>query len=86
MEARPLWYADLTDYEVIIGRKDNWENLFKAVFRNLSDVQVSFRRIYPIRNSTMHARPISKADLVMLTVEVRRILGAIGLQQSDFSM
>lgn len=77
-EARLLWYADFPDYEGIIIRSDNWRGLFEAIFQDLMEVQVSFRRVYPIRNSTMHARPISKADLVMLAVEVRRILSAIG--------
>lgn len=73
-----LWYADFTDYERIITRKDNWKDTFEGKFMNMMDVQVSFQRLYPIRNCTMHTRPLTKEDFLLLTVEAQRILRAIG--------
>ncbi|HMF55285.1 MAG TPA: Swt1 family HEPN domain-containing protein [Pyrinomonadaceae bacterium] len=73
-----LWYADFTDYERIITRKDNWKDMFEGKFINMMDVQVSFQRLYPIRNCTMHTRPLTKEDFLLLTVEAQRILRAIG--------
>jgi hypothetical protein len=73
-----LWYADFTDYERIITRKDNWKDTFEGKFLNMMDVQVSFQRLYPIRNCTMHTRPLTKEDFLLLTVEAQRILRAIG--------
>jgi hypothetical protein len=73
-----LWYADFTDYERIITRKDNWKETFEGKFINVMDVQVSFQRLYPIRNCTMHTRPLTKEDFLLLTVEAQRILRAIG--------
>ncbi len=73
-----LWYADFTDYERIITRKDNWKDTFEGKFLNMIDVQVSFQRLYPIRNCTMHTRPLTKEDFLLLTVEAQRILRAIG--------
>ncbi len=73
-----LWYADFTDYERIITRKDNWKDTFEGKFINMMDVQVSFQRLYPIRNCTMHTRPLTKEDFLLLTVEAQRILRAIG--------
>ena len=72
-------YADFTDYEEIITRKDNWEKVFKPVFKRKSSVQESFQRLYPIRRCTMHARLITQDEGLYLYVEVKRILSAIGI-------
>lgn len=79
-EVRPLIeYADFTDYEIIIVRKDNWTAVFKPIFRRKESVSESLRRLYPIRLSTMHARLISQDDELYLLAEVKRILKAIGV-------
>lgn len=72
-------YADFSDYVPIITRKDNWEAVFKPVFRRQSFVQESFQRLYPIRICTMHARLITQDDELYLYVEIRRVLSAIGI-------
>ena len=72
-------YADFTDYVTIITRKDNWQALFEPVFQQKMSVQESFRRLYPIRLATMHARPITHDDELYLFVEINRILSAIGI-------
>lgn len=78
-EEQPMiWYADFTDYERIITRKDNWKDTFEGKFINMMDLQISFQRLYPIRNCTMHTRPLTKEDFLLLTVEAQRILRAIG--------
>ena len=69
-------YADFTDYVQIITRKDNWE-VFKDFFHRKDSVQESFRRLYPIRICTMHARLITQDDELFLLVETKRILVAI---------
>lgn len=74
---RPLIeYADFTDFVLIIGRKDNWNEIFKPVFGRMEDVRESFQRLYPIRNDTMHSRPIGLDDQMLLYVEVKRIVRA----------
>jgi hypothetical protein len=79
-----LHYADFTDYEKIITRKDNWSEVFASRFVNMVDVQVSFQRLYVARNCTMHMRPIAKEDFLMLTAESTRVLKAIGkLDESE---
>jgi len=72
-------YADFTDYLPIIVRKDNWQKVFKPTFRRASSVQESFRRLYPIRICTMHARLITLDDELYLYVETKRLLAAIGV-------
>lgn len=73
-------YADFTDYVTIICRRDNWDGAFREVFLRKESVQESFRRLFPIRLCTMHARPITQADLLLLFVESERILKAIGVR------
>ena len=70
-------YADFSDYVLIIMRKDNWRQVFSAYFERREDVRESFQRLHPIRLDTMHARPISQDDELLLYVEVKRLLRAI---------
>jgi hypothetical protein len=72
-------YADFTDYVPIITRRDNWEAVFKPIFRRSEFVFESFQRLYPIRICTMHARLITQDDELYLYVEIKRILTAIGV-------
>lgn len=76
-EFAPVAYADFTDYIPVIMRKDNWRQLFKGYFGRPEDVRESFQRLRPIRLDTMHARPISQDDELLLYVEVKRIMRAI---------
>lgn len=71
-------YADFNDYIGIITRKDNWKQVFEMYFLRHEDVRESFQRLRPIRLDTMHARPISQDDELLLYVEVKRIMRAIG--------
>ena len=72
-------YADFTEYVPIIIRKDNWIEVFEAVFGRKASVEESFRRLYPIRICTMHSRAITQDDELYLLVETKRILTAIGI-------
>jgi hypothetical protein len=72
-----ICYADFTDYVNIICRRDNWKKVFEPFFQRADSMQESFRRLFPIRLCTMHARPLTNDDLLLLHVEVRRLLKAI---------
>ncbi|MBE0454998.1 MAG: hypothetical protein IBX58_15120 [Roseovarius sp.] len=71
-------YADFTDYLAIIIRKDNWRDVFGAMFQHKPSVEESFRRLYPVRICTMHARPITQDDALFLLVEIKRLSKAMG--------
>lgn len=79
-EGRLIAYADFTDYIRIIGRRDNWR-VFKPVFGRIEDVRESFQRLYPIRLDTMHARPITQDDELLLYVEVRRLVRVMTVEK-----
>ena len=73
-------YADFSDYRMIIERKDNWNTAFKSVFGRPEDVRESFQRLNPIRISTMHSRIVTLNDELLLMVETKRVLKAIGIK------
>jgi hypothetical protein len=70
-------YADFTDYEQVICKGDNWRQVFQAFFIRIEGVRESLQRLYPIRLDTMHARPITQDDELLLFVETRRLVKAI---------
>ena len=67
-------YADFTDYTEVICRRDNWRDVFEVFFRRRESVRESFQRLHPIRLDTMHARPITQDDELLLFVETRRLM------------
>ena len=75
---RPLIaYADFTDYVLVICRRDNWDDVFEPYFERKDGVRESFQRLYPVRNDTMHARPITQDDELLLYVEGKRLMRRI---------
>ncbi len=66
-------YADFTDYEPLICRRDNWREVFVKFFIRPESVRESFQRLYPIRVDTMHARPITQDDELFLYIETLRL-------------
>lgn len=72
-------YADFTDYERVMLRKDNWKQAFQPVFRRRESVQESLQRLYPVRICSYHARLITQDDELLLYVETKRILRAMGI-------
>lgn len=72
--ARLVDYADFTDYESIITRKDNWREVFKAHFQREESVREAFNRLRPIRLAVMHARPVTRIEELLIYVETTRLL------------
>jgi len=70
-------YADFTDYERVMCRTDNWREIFAPFFGRPESVRESFQRLYPIRLDTMHARPVTQDDELLLYVETRRLVKVI---------
>ena len=80
---RLIQYADFTDYADLITRTDNWDEVFKNVFGRPESVRESFFRLAPVRLCTMHARPITKTELMLATAEITRLLIAIGEAEEE---
>lgn len=73
-----IFYADFTDYQAIILRKDLWEAKFQAVFKRRESVAEAFHRASPARNCISHGRPLLKQEAIYARVEILRIWTAIG--------
>ncbi len=77
----PIWplisYADFTDYERVICKRDNWREVFVAILGRPESVRESLQRLYVPRVATMHARAITQDDELLLYVEVRRFMKII---------
>jgi hypothetical protein len=69
-------YADFTDYEIVICKRDNWR-LFEQYFDRPESVRESLQRLYPIRIDTMHSRMITQDDELFLRVECKRLMRAM---------
>jgi hypothetical protein len=75
--ARPLIaYADFTDYEMIICRRQNWR-VFANIFHRQESIRESLQRLYLPRISTMHARLLSPEDELLLYAEIKRLARAL---------
>lgn len=75
---RPLLaYADFSDYAVIICQDDHWDRVFGRLFYRRESVRESLQRLYPIRNDTMHGRPITQDDELLLYAETKRLMSTI---------
>ena len=71
-EGALITYADFTDYELVIFKRDNW-SVFAPFFDRKEDVRESFQRLQLIRLDTMHSRPITQEDKLLLYVETSRL-------------
>lgn len=77
---RLIEVADFTDYVQIICRTDDFKLLFVAGFRSeAGSVRESFNRLMPLRLATMHARVVTKQDLLYLVSESTRLFSAMGI-------
>ena len=74
-----IYYADFMDLVSIIIRRDNWREVFKSIFKSESEIQISLKRLHPIRKSIAHSRPLSKDDILTLASEANQILSALGV-------
>jgi hypothetical protein len=80
---RPVYelihYADFMDLADVITRRDNWREVFAAIFGDDDDLRMSLCRLHPVRKAIAHSRPLSRADVLTLVAEATRILKALGI-------
>lgn len=66
-------FADFTDYERIICKKDNWREVFEPVFKKATLVEMAFYFLRPIRLTIMHARQPTYEDELFLRAEITKL-------------
>lgn len=70
-----IHYIDLGDLITVIVRKDNWAELFEAVFDRPEPLRVDLERLTANRRPTMHSRPIDPVQLCEIILIIRRLTG-----------
>lgn len=71
-------FADFTDYEPIILKRDNWRECFKVIFLREEAVREAFNRLRPLRLMIAHMRALTSEEVLMLHLETRQLLRAVG--------
>lgn len=74
----PLYYIDFTNIKEIIEKKDNWNGVFKEVFKRSDIICTSLSEIEYIRNKVAHNRKISENELISLHSVYLKIESYIG--------
>ncbi len=54
-----VYYIDFADYSAIVGRQDNWKEVFQKVFRDRESVLVKLKELEQIRNDIAHTRDLA---------------------------
>ncbi|HEV2500108.1 MAG TPA: hypothetical protein VGY31_11070 [Terriglobia bacterium] len=74
----PIYYLDFPDIATILERKDNWDQVFKAIFHR-KDITISgLRRLEPVRNKVAHNRKASAADLAIVQAQYEQLSSTLG--------
>ncbi len=72
-----LAFTQYTDYELMICQEDNWNEVFRSVFKSREYLRESLQRLYPVRHDAMIGRPITKQDELLLYVETKRLMSVM---------
>lgn len=57
-----IFYVDFADYVKIIRKRDNWEQVFKPVFRDEEIISSKLRELEPLRNAIAHSRQLTSGE------------------------
>jgi len=76
--SRIIIYADFTDYEQIICKRDNFKEVFALFFSREEHFRESMQRLAVPRIQVMHARLLTQDDELLLFAELRRLTSQFG--------
>ena len=73
----PIHYINFSEYSKIIGKRDNWREVFSDDFGEKELVTSKFRELEPIRNKIAHFRDLTKSEKTKLELYSNEILSCI---------
>ena len=85
-EKRKIWdydeqplisYIDFTDYEKIITKNDNWNDVFQDIFHDKTAISAKLKAIEPVRNTISHTRNLDPHEIKQLKFYSEEILKSI---------
>lgn len=71
--SRLIVYADFTEYELIICKRDNFTNVFAPFFKRAEHIRECMQRLAFPRIQVMHSRLLTQDDELLLFAELRRL-------------
>jgi len=70
-------YFDFSDYTRIITRRDNWEKVFKARYKDKEKVSVLLNDLNKLRNEIAHGRELTKKERTRFRYLVDELKGVL---------
>ena len=62
----PLHYVNFAEYSVIIEKRDNWDAIFKPIFKDQPVIKAKLKELDHIRNDIAHTRELTLTQEQML--------------------
>jgi len=79
-------YIDFSGYRKIILKRDNWEKVFKHVFRDKTITEAKFKELENIRNKVMHFRSLTPIEKDKLKLYVKDILKYVAIAKQRLTL
>jgi len=73
----PVHFLDFKDYAQIITEDNNWNTVFKGVFKDKDSLSLRLKMLEPIRNAIAHSRELTKEEYEELQVFTREVIRLI---------
>lgn len=70
-------FTNLGDLISVISTRQNWDEVFGAVFGDRDGIKVDLQRLNAHRRPTMHARPIDGPRLAEIVLTIRRLMATM---------
>ncbi len=74
----PVYYLDFPDLKKVIVRSDNWEQVFRHIFKSKETLLGTLTELEPIRNKIAHNRKATTADMIIIRGAHEKLVTAIG--------
>ena len=74
----PIYYLDFPDLATLIEKKDNWESVFKVIFKRKEIIISELRKVEPIRNKIAHNRKATTHDVKTVKGALESFIVSIG--------
>lgn len=77
----PIYYVDFTHLKEIIIRRDNWRDVFHAIFGRKEVINATLSEIEPIRNKIAHNRKATQRDLEIVKGSFKKLSEFVGVKR-----
>jgi hypothetical protein len=79
----PIYYTDFPDLRKVVVRDDNWNDVFKELFKRKDIFEATLSQLEPIRNKIAHNRRVSNLESSMVSNFLGQLTGVLGQSLLD---